>query len=82
MNEHMTTEEFEALPFRDDIKGDYINGCLYRARAYPMSVFRWTGKPGSGAAGWSCFGVLLRPKPNFRFEPYEPTDQEALDRIG
>ena len=37
-------DEFDALPFRDDLSGeDYIVGRLYRARAYPNGVFVFGG---------------------------------------
>jgi hypothetical protein len=59
MNCPMTKEEFEALPFRDDISGDYIRGKIYKARAYKNTVFVWMSQPGH-RPDWAAYGVDFR----------------------
>lgn len=57
MNWPISAEEFARLPFRDDVKGEYVSGGLYRARAYPSTVFIWRGS--NHYAAWDSFGVDL-----------------------
>lgn len=49
-----TKSEFDGIPFRDDVVGDYVDGACYRARAYPTLIFRRRGD------SWDAFGVDLR----------------------
>lgn len=60
MNRHMTLAEFEALPYRDDIKGDYIEGQFYRAKAWPKTVFQWKGGLPGNSPLWWAFSVTLK----------------------
>jgi hypothetical protein len=57
MNIVLNHKEFQSLPFRDDIEGDYIRGEFYRARAYPDLVFKWMGEV--GFANWWAFGYRI-----------------------
>ena len=51
MDLRFNRSEFDALPFRDDVVGDYVDGELYRAKAYPKLVFRRRGQD------WDAFGI-------------------------
>lgn len=60
MNKHMTLTELEALPYRDDIKGDYIEDQFYRAKAYPRTVFQFRGPLPGNFPLWWAFSVTLK----------------------
>ena len=59
----MTRAAFEALPLRDELVNEPIEGQYYRALAYPRNVFRplqrsdvdWT------LLAWECYSVDLSP---------------------
>jgi hypothetical protein len=58
MNWPITITEFERLPYRDDIIGDYVYDQKYRARAYPDLIFIFIGTP--RRPNWWVFKVDFR----------------------
>lgn len=54
MNRYMSDEEYEKLPFREDIKGDYVFGQYYRARG-DSGIFQYMAFRGEPPLWW-CFG--------------------------
>jgi hypothetical protein len=55
MNMHMTRAEWKALPFRDDVEGDYVSNALYRAKGDDHGVYRFVGTP--SRPDWWSFTV-------------------------
>jgi len=55
MDYPITRTEFDALPFRDDVTGDYVLGQVYRSKAYPINVFVFYGTPQK--PDWHCYAV-------------------------
>jgi hypothetical protein len=59
MNYTVTEKEFDRLPYRDDVDGDYEPGIIYRARAHPDMVFQWMGGRGASAPYWDAYKVTI-----------------------
>lgn len=45
MNYPISRNDYDNLPFRDDVKGEYVINCVYRARHYSDLVFVFIGTP-------------------------------------
>lgn len=57
MNLIFSKRAFDELPFRDDEPGEYVDGKIYRARAYPKLIFRRRGN------NWDAFVFKLTDGP-------------------
>lgn len=65
MNVLMNREEYDSLPFREDITGDYVVGQYYRVKSDPTTISKWNGHPTAipdKQADWWNFRVDIRDK--------------------
>ena len=65
MNVPMSRVEFEALPFRDDLVNEPVQGAFFRAHDHPGCVFQAQTRSRSDWSlwGWWCFRVELPDAP-------------------
>jgi hypothetical protein len=57
MDYPITRSEYDKLPFRDDVQGEYVKGATYRARHYSNLVFVFVGTP--KRPEWDVFTVTF-----------------------
>lgn len=68
MNLHLTREEFETIPFRQDVLFDYVRGQDYRSRGDENGVYRFMGS--EQYPWWWCFGVRFVERSPYPFSSF------------
>jgi hypothetical protein len=58
MNVTMKRETYEALPFREDVQGDYVYDQEYRVKGEKNAIAIWKAHSGEPALWWH-FSVSL-----------------------